>query len=193
LNHFLRPFTASIVEIDVAISQLQDVLSSLPKLRPNRFTWHCILAKAQSRRYRISRNQRDLDKSILQFTQAILHPFYPGTEDRPNLIAAFFFLTEALLRHTLTSRPPVASNIKYCIEYLYYLRGLSLEAFGIARDKVTASLVYALSLQTRPGSADVTTSLRQMIALCRELLTSDDLTRYPAPAIKTLARAVFPL
>jgi CHAT domain-containing protein/tetratricopeptide (TPR) repeat protein len=141
----------------------------------------------------MSRDERDLDKSILQFTQAILHPFHPLTKDGPNLIAALFFLTDALLRRTLMSRLPVAGDIKYCIEYFYYLRDLSLEAFGVARDEVTALLVYALSLQTRPGSADVMSSLKQMTALCRELLTSDDLAGHPALAIKTLASIVSPL
>jgi CHAT domain-containing protein/tetratricopeptide (TPR) repeat protein len=148
---------------------------------------------AQLRRHKMFHDERDLDKSILQFTQAILHhdPFHPVTsKDGPNLIVAFFFLTDAFLRRTLKSRPPVTSNIKYCIEYFYYLRDLSLEAFGVTRDEVTELLVYALSHQTRPGSADMKTSLKQMTDLCRELLTSDDLTGHPAHAIRALARVV---
>jgi CHAT domain-containing protein len=139
----------------------------------------------------MSRDEQDLDKSILRFTQAILHhdPFHPVTKDGPNLIVAFFSLTDALLRRTLNSRPPVASNIKTCIEYFSYLRDLSLEAFGVARDQVTEMLVHALSHQTQPGSADMT-SLEQMTVLCRELLTSDDLTGHPAHAIRALARVV---
>jgi tetratricopeptide (TPR) repeat protein len=138
----------------------------------------------------MSRDERNIDKSTLQITQAIFHPFHPVTEDRPNLIAAFFFLTTAL-RHALMSRSPVSSNIKYCIEYLCYLRDLSLKAFGVARDEVTALLVYALSLQTRTGSADLVTNLRQMTVLCRELLASDDLIRPTSVAFEILIRVVF--
>jgi CHAT domain-containing protein len=140
----------------------------------------------------MSGNERDLDKSILQFTQAILHPFHPVTQtkDRPNLIAAFFSLTKALLHRTHMSRPPVASNTKYCIKYFYYLRDLSLEPFGVPRDEVTAWVVCALSLQTRPGSGDMKTSLKQMTVLCRELLTSGDLTELPTLAIKALAHVI---
>jgi CHAT domain-containing protein/tetratricopeptide (TPR) repeat protein len=146
----------------------------------------------QLRRHKMSHDERDLDKSILQFTQYILHPFHPVSKDGPNLIAAFFFLTATLLRRTLNSRPPVASNIEYCIECFYYLRDLSLEAFGVPRDHVTALLVRALSLKIAPGSAraDVMTTLKQMTALCRELLTSGDLTELPVLAIKALARVV---
>jgi len=141
---------------------------------------------AQLRRHKMFHDERDLDKSILQFTQAIFHPFHPGpvTKYGPNQIVAFFF------HHTLMSSRPVVGNIKYCIKYFYYLQDLSLEAFGVARDEVTAWVVYALSLQTRSGSADMKTSLRQMAVLCRELLTSGDLTELPALAIKALARAV---
>jgi CHAT domain-containing protein len=148
-----------------------------------------MLAMNHLRRHVMSRDGRDLDKSILQFTQAIFHPFHTVTKDGPNLIEAFFFLTDALLCRTAMSRRPVPGNIK-CIEYCYYLRDLSLETFGVARYDVTAMLVRSLSLQMRPGSADVMTSLKRMTVLCRELLTSDDLTGYPARAIETLASVV---
>jgi tetratricopeptide (TPR) repeat protein len=169
---------------------LQDILSSLPIFHPNRFTWLCILAKAQMDRHETSLDERDLDKSILQITQVIFQPFQLVTKDGPNLITAFFFLTCAFLRRTLKSRRPGAGSIKYCLEYCYCLRDLSLEAFGIARDKVTALLVCALSLQTRLESADVMTSLKQMTDLCREFLTSDDLAGLPALAINALASVV---
>jgi len=84
----------------------------------------------------------------------------------------------------------MVGNIKYCIKYFYYLQDLSLEAFGVTRDKVTALLVDAPSLQPLSGSADVMTCLKQMTVLCRELLTSDDLTGHTALVIQTLARAV---
>jgi len=148
---------------------------------------------AQLRGHKMFHDERDLDKSILQFTQAILHydPFHPVTsKDGPNLIVAFFFLTDALLRRTLSSRPPVTSNIKYCIEYFYYLRDLSPEAFGVARDEVTELLMYALSLQIRQGSTDVMASLKQMTVLCQELLASDGLTWLPALAFESLASVV---
>ena len=161
------PSTASIFEIDEHISNLQDVLSSLPKLHPARFTWLCILAMAQLRRHKMSSDVRDLDKSILQFTQAIFRPFFPVTKDMPNLIETFFFLMSALLRRTLVSRSPVASNIKYCIKYFYYIQDLLLQTFGVARDDVTELLVYALSLQIRQGSADVMTSLKDDCPLPR--------------------------
>jgi CHAT domain-containing protein len=189
ISHFLL-LTASIFEIDKNISEFQDVLSSLPKSHPDHFGWLCILAMAQFRRHRMFHDERDLDKSILRFTQAIFHPFHTVTKDGPNLITAFFFLTDALLRRTLMSRQPVAGNIKYCIKYFYYLRDLSLEDFGVSRDEVTELLMYALSLQIRQGSADVKTSSKQMTVLCQELLTSDDLTVYPVRAIQTFASIV---
>jgi tetratricopeptide (TPR) repeat protein len=194
VSHFessLSP-TASLLEIDKDISESQDVLSSLPKFHPDRFNWLCILATAQLNRYKLSLDERDLDQSILQFTQAIFHPFHPGpvTKYGPNHTVAFFFLAEALHRHTLMSNGPVVGNIKHSIKYFYYLRDLSLEAFGVTRDKVTALLVDALSLQPLQGPADVMTCLKRMTVLCQELLTSDELTGHTALAIETLASAV---
>ena len=137
----------------------------------------------------MSRDEQDLDRSILRFTQAIFHhPLHSTTKggpSDPNLITAFFSLTSALLYRTLTS-----STMEYCIGYFYYLRDLPLEAFGVPHDKVTALLVYALSLQIHKWSADVMTGIKQMTVLCHELLTSDDLTGYPALAIKSLALVV---
>jgi hypothetical protein len=149
------------------------------------------------RRFEISYDERDLDKSILQFTQAIFHPFHSATKGGPNLIAAFFFLTVALFyRALMSSTMPV--TMKYCIEYFSYFRDLPmpLEAFGVAHNNVTTLLVYAMSRQSRQmytGSADVMTTLNQMSVLCRELLTSDEVTERLPFATTALVRVVFDL
>ena len=87
-------------------------------------------------------------------------------------------------------RRPVASNIKYCIKYFYYLQDLSLEAFSVSPHNVTAWAMYALSPQTQSGFADMKTNLKRMTVLYWELLTSGHLIELIALAIKALAHVI---
>jgi len=92
-------------------------------------------------------------------------------EDHPNLIWAFYSLTTALLRRPLNASQP--HEVQYCIRYLRYLRGQSLEAFGVPRDDVTASLVRVLAFQQVSELGNAMQGVEEMSALGHELLASD--------------------
>jgi len=111
------------------------------------------------------------------------------TEDTPSLISTFFYLTKTLLRRTFISRQP--SDLERCMAYLHYLWVLPLKAFGVKHDKVTAWLMRALVLQVRLGSVDIMTNIKEMIALCQELLTLDDLERHSTAAIRAFANLLY--
>ena len=175
----------SILEINEGIFVVQNTLLSLSQSHPDHSYWIHTLATGHALRYNMSHDERDLDKAILHFTQAIFYPFHPVTKDDPNLIEAFHFLTEALLHRTFISRQ--LGDLKCCIVHLQYLRNLSLEAFGLKREEVTAFLVLALALQVRLESADITTNVKEMIPLCHELLTLDHLETHSTDAIRIFA------
>ena len=133
----------------------------------------------------MSDDEEDLDGSILHITYSIFLPFWPMIQDGPNPITSFSSLTLALLQRAFMSMQ--SSDLKWCIEYFHHLRDLSLEAFGIKRDGITASLMRALILQVRLGSADITTKIKEIVALCHELLSLDDLETHSTDAIEAFA------
>ena len=81
-------------------------------------------------------------------------------------------------------------GIKYAIEYLRFLRGSTLDSFrvGVRRDFVTALLVWGLRIQIQihAGNGDGTRDIKEMVVLCRELLTSDISTSFPEAAFTSL-------
>ena len=81
-------------------------------------------------------------------------------------------------------------GIKYAIEYLRFLRGSTLDSFrvGVRRNFVTALLVWGLRIQIQihAGNGDGTRDIKEMVVLCRELLTSDISTSFPEAAFTSL-------
>ena len=77
-------------------------------------------------------------------------------------------------------------GIKYSIEYLRFLRGSTLDSFDVSRNLVTTSLVQGLRIQVEAGDGDGTRDIKEMVVLCRELLTSDLSASYPSTAFVSL-------
>ena len=101
-----------------------------------------------------------------------------------------FLLAYALIdRYEKFERP---EGIKYAIEYLRFLRGSSLDTFSVPRNLVTTSLVRGLWIQVSAGDGDGTRDIKEMVILCRELLTCEscDLSAYfPSDAFISLSEA----
>ena len=167
-------FTASIPEIEIAISLLQHLLPQLPQSHPQRVKYLESLAKGRFLHYTLSGVPEQLDKSILHFTEALLLPL-PRTRPMPNIIQLFFHLTSALFHRTTTLKQP--DDVKYCVEYLRYLRDQPLELLGVPRKKVTSDLVVALAVRVELKCFDVMQDIMQdieeMAILCCEFLTSN--------------------
>jgi CHAT domain-containing protein len=126
-------------------------------------------------RYKRSNDERDVDASILLFTHAIFLPsssiLSTVIKDPPNLIWTFHNLTRLLLHRPLNASQP--HDVQYCVRSLRYLRGQPLDAFGVPRGDVTASLVNALAFQHHSEPSNGMQAVEEMSALCHELLASD--------------------
>jgi hypothetical protein len=107
--------TVSIDEIDKDISDGEHLYSSMPRSNPLRPAFLSTLANLHLLRYELSDDRQDLNTSILQFTHAILLPFYSTKRDL-NPIAALFSLAKALFRRSLKDRQ--LEDVLYCVKYL---------------------------------------------------------------------------
>jgi CHAT domain-containing protein len=141
---------------------------------------NCVYSLAELRwaRYELSQDKEDLDKTIVHCTEAIFLP--PISRDRPdlnNVFQVFFCLAHTLLGRSQIFNQP--KGVQYSIEYLRYLRRLSLGSFGMFRDNVTSFLIQALSLQVEFEAGSATRNIKEMVALCRELITSDLSAGFP--------------
>jgi len=76
--------------------------------------------------------------SILHSTHAVFLRFHNVTETT-QISFRLCIPLEALFYRSLKYEQP--NDVTYCIKYFHFLRDPSLEAFGITRNAVTASLV----------------------------------------------------
>jgi CHAT domain-containing protein len=149
------------------------------------------LAELRWERYELSQEKEDLDKTIVHCTEAIfLPPVSRGRPDLNNVFQLLFCLAHTLLERSQKFNQP--EGVKYSIEYLRYLRTLplDLDSFGIPRNTVTLYLSQALAMnvELEPGSA--TRNIKEMVAFCRELITSDLSTCSPEAVVISLTEAV---
>ena len=104
-----------------------------------------------------------------------------------NVFDVLFHLAHALIERSEEFKQP--EGIKYPIEYLRYLRGSTLDSFRVPRRFVTTSLVKGLGIQVEVGDGDGTQNIKEMVVLCRELLTSDFSAYFPDTAFRSLNKA----
>ena len=129
--------------------------------------------------------------SIVHCTKAIFLP--PISKDGPlpnNVVRLLLHIVSSLLERFEKFEQP--EGVKSSLEYLRYLRGLPLDSFDlrIPRNLVTISLIRALAAHVRLDTEDGTRNLKEMVTLCRELLTSNLSTDFPVAAFISLNRAV---
>jgi CHAT domain-containing protein len=164
--------TGSIHEIDSDINGSQNLLSSLPRSHPVRFACVHNLGTARFDRYKLSNEKYDLDKSMLHLSESILllQPWsLPGP--KPNILKILFNLAVTLYLYSRESKLPEYAF--YAAKYLRHLRDQPLEMFGLPRHRATSSLIDVLAFQVLSGAGNVTQNIREMAALCCELLTFD--------------------
>ena len=181
-------FTASFYDIEEYISLGQDILSSLPRSHPLRPPWISGLAVARQQRYGLLGDVRDLNTSIVQYAHTIFLPFHFSAEGAPNLLQVFYCLTGTIFVRSFKFKEP--SDITHCLKYLRYLRGQSLQPFGVTDNGVTGLLVRALALQVHLEPGNGMQVVEEMSILCRELLLSDFSEEFLKVILTDLAKAI---
>jgi CHAT domain-containing protein len=149
---------------------LQSGISSLPRSHHLRVPYVQALAIARLRRYTLSKQKEDLEKSILHHTEAIFLPL-PWDKCCRNIIHIFFTTTLALLHRINETRQP--EDVKYSLIYLRYLREESLKASNVPPNYITGWLVHLLASKVELELGDVMQDIEEMADLCHELLNSD--------------------
>ncbi|KAI0294715.1 CHAT domain-containing protein [Multifurca ochricompacta] len=172
------------MELDQIIASHQHALSWIPRSHPAYTAYILLLATSRFKRYELSEQKEDLDKSIVHYTEAIFLP--PSWGFYLNVVQVFFLLVVSLFRRSLDFRQ--LEDAKCAVEYLRHLRGLPLDTFEVPHEIVTLSLVQALAIQVEL-KAGGTHDIEEMMILCREL-TSNNPGRYPANAIVAFAWAI---
>ena len=142
-------------------------MSLLPRSAPTHASDVYSLAKARFGRYLLSKQQDDLEQSILGFTEAILSL---SPLPSPNINQAFHFLTLATFFRVLESKHP--EDVKQSVIYLRYRRALPHDVPN-RFSSLTSFLVSALALQAESELGDVDQDIEEMADLCDELLDSD--------------------
>ena len=173
-------FPASLDEIDKCISGHEETFNSLPRSSHRRLKLLVELASLRFERFNSSHDVQDLDVSILQSTHAIFLPFRHPTEHSQDdtVTGILICLSRLLVRRSWESKQPRASDVKYSVECLRYIRDqlLQVKAFDImpcTRNVATTSLVYALSLHMMLENSNVMHSIEEMSVLCHKLLSTD--------------------
>ena len=166
----LSLLTASLLEIDDHIFQVENLLLTLPRHHPQHSLFLLSLAIQRMTRFSLSKKSEDLDKSIHHSTEAIFLPSDTPIELGQHVIKTLFHLSRALLLRSRHLKQP--GDVKHAITYLRYLQDQSLETSDVTSNDIKAFLVWALAGQVILESINPTRNIREMIILCRELLTS---------------------
>jgi len=140
-------------------------------------------------RFVSSRQQGDLERSILSPTEAI---YLPPTRDTPSpflsIVQTFYDLAlRVLFRAEESGRP---EDVKCCIRYFRYLHEQLHDVFMKFPVPVTTALVHALAMQVELELGDVDQDIEEMACLCDELLNSDIPIQSLTDPIADFARAV---
>ncbi|KAF8268564.1 CHAT domain-containing protein [Lactarius quietus] len=182
----------SIADIDRKITTLQSSLSLYPRSHSEHINCIYNLAEARWARYQLSDEKEDLENHIVHCTEAIFLP--PISRDGPhlnNVFQLFFRLANALLERSESFQEHFQEpdGVKYSIQYLRYLQGLSLDSFGISRNNLATSLIRALRIQVESGEGDGVRNIKEMVDLCRELLTSNLSGDFLVASVESLHQA----
>ncbi|KAH9032345.1 CHAT domain-containing protein [Lactarius deliciosus] len=169
----------SIHEIDSSITQFQHLLATSSRSDPLRLLYVLSLALGRCKRYALSNQSEDRDKSIIHLTESILFQPRFWLKLGPSILNSFFTLARALVQRSAASSQP--EDAIYAAKYLRHLRDQPHAVPGFPRQTITTSLVDALAYQLKFGANNLMQCIDEMAVLCHELLTSnasdDDTTR----------------
>jgi len=130
-----------------------------------------------------SRQKKDLDRSILNFTEAtLIAP--PWNGDGQNIVHAFLVLANGL--RTRLDDFNQSCDAQHLATYSHYLRSQLLETSGIPCDLFKQQCLSVLTSQPTRGIRDVSQNIKEMVAHCRELLASN----IPQPDLERVVRAL---
>ena len=136
-----------------------------------------------------SRQQGNLEQSILSFTEAI---YLPIARDTPssfiNIVQIFYHLALGILFRLKESRQP--EDVKCCIRYFRYLHQQWHQVSMKFPFPVTRALVHALAVQVKLEPGDADQDIEEMADLCDELLNSDMSMQSLTDPIADFARAI---
>ena len=145
---------------------------SLSRSNPLRAQFVEPYAMSRFARHAFSNQPKDLEQSILYFTEAIFLPGALDEDGKPvDVIKVFYFLAGAIFQRAEQYRRP--EDIKCCIKYLRYLRGRCSEALNKPRYTVKELLVRAMAIQVAMEPDNAVQDIEEMAGLCYELLNSD--------------------
>jgi len=169
--------TGSTTDIDDLISHYQRILASIPRSHPLHFLIVQHLGVAYYSRSVRSRQKKDLDRSILSFTEAIfIAP--PWDRNGQNIIQNLYLLAYGLLIRS--DQFNQSSDAQHCAAYFRYLRSQPPETFCISCDDFKPLFLCALASQVKWGVGDVP-KIDEMTVHCRELFASN----IPQPILET--------
>ncbi|KAH9057544.1 hypothetical protein EDB87DRAFT_1823557 [Lactarius vividus] len=154
----------SIREIDSSITRLQHLLATSSRSDPPRIHSIATLAFERGRRYKLSNQSEDLDKSIIHLTESIL--LQPSSwlklELSPTIPVTFFALALALVRRSEASSQP--EDAIYAAKYLRHLQDNPTQFRGSCAKQ---------SQHVEFGANNLMQCIEEMAVLCHELLTSN--------------------
>ncbi|KAH9170793.1 CHAT domain-containing protein [Lactarius sanguifluus] len=161
----------SIREIDSSITQFRHLLATSSRSDPLRLHSVLSLALGRRKRYALSNQSEDRDKSIIHLTELILLQPRSWLKIGPLILTAFFALARALVQRSKASSQP--EDAIYAAKYLRHLRDQPHAVPGLPRQAVTTSLVDALAYQIEFGAYNLMQCIEEMAVLCHELLISN--------------------
>ena len=150
------------------------------------------LAEARWKRYGLSQEKEDLDKTISHCVEGLLLP--PVSREGHlinNILELRFVLARSLLERCETFEQP--EGVKDSIEHFRFIRRFPLDSFSIPRSAVTTSLIRALGAQVMWGAGNETRNIKEMkemVELCNELVSNElDPEHFPTAAFQSLRAA----
>ena len=169
--------------------RLQNDMLLLPRTNPRRLFYVHHLAMETWSRFLSSRQQGDLEQSIISFTEAIYLPITPDTPPPViNTVKIFYRLALAVFFRVEESRRP--EDVKCCIRCFRYLHRQWRKISMKFPYPVTIALVQALAVQVELELGDVDQDMEEMAGLCDELLNSDIPLQSLIDPIVEFARAI---
>ena len=146
--------------------------SLLLKADPHRLFYVHFLTLGTGSRFSSSREQGNVEQSIISLAKAILVPL---PQDAPSsfliIVQIFYCLTLSLFSRIMDSMRP--QDVKCCVRHFRYLHGQWHEISMNFPLPVTTALVYVLAVQVKLELGDIYQDIDEMAGLCDELLNSD--------------------